>query len=128
MERKNEAIRLVSTYVKGDTPTAEAIIERLQDEGLLHLGHGKAEVDQIVGTFKELFGSTRTSQMDRAAANRLATAHTTQAVIGVMKLMKQAQHQQYAPTIGSVKQLEDKWVNVISFIRRQQMQNEVVET
>lgn len=126
MERKAAALALVEAIVK-DKPTAELVLERLQDEGFLHLGYGKAEVDQVVGQFKELFGNTKTTAADRAAANRLATAHTAQAVMGVMKILAGLQHDRFAPTVGSVKQLEDKWVNVLSFIRKQQQVNEVVD-
>lgn len=126
MERKQAALELIQSVV-GDKPTAEMVLERLQDEGFLHLGYGNVAVDQIVAAFKETFGNTKTSKHDRMSAHRLANAHTTQAVVGVIQLLAQLQDHRYAPTVGSVAQLEDKWVNVVAFIRKQQQGTEVIE-
>jgi hypothetical protein len=126
MERKKEALRIITSVVK-DAPTAEMVLERLQDEGFLHLGYGDAAVDQITGAFKEEFGSIKTTKYDRMSAHRLATAHTPQAVVGVIKLLAKVRDEKYAPTVGSVQQLEDKWVNVLSFIRKRHQQSEIVD-
>lgn len=126
MERKLEALRVIATVV-GDKPTAEMVLERLQDEGFLHLGYGDADVDRIVGTFKETFGTTVTTKYDRTSAHRMANAHTAQAVVGVIKLFSQVQSDQYAPSVGSVAELEKKWVNVINFIRKKGQAAEVIQ-
>ena len=127
MERKQEAIDIVASYVLGDRPTAEAIIERLQDDGLLHLGYGDVAVDKIVGTFKEQFGTSVITKPDRASAHRLANTHTEQAVVTVIEMLASLRDEKYAPTVGSVRKLDEKWVNVIGFLRRQGQQSEVIE-
>jgi hypothetical protein len=126
MERKKEALSLIESIV-GNKAVADSILERLQDEGFLHLGYGKAEVDQIVGTFKETFGNTKTTKWDRASANRLAEAHSVKAVVYIIKALKASENDKYVPSVGSVQQLEDKWVNVLAFVRKQHNRNGVVE-
>ena len=126
MERKKYAIELVQSLVKGDKAVAETIIERLQDEGLLHLGYGKAEVDQIVGEFKERFNTSRITQQDRRAAHRLANTHTAQAVVQIIRMLADSSGEQYAPSVNNVAQLEEKWVNVINYLRRKTQETEVI--
>lgn len=127
MEKKKHIVEIVATYVK-DRPTAEAIVERLQDEGVLHLGYGKAEIDQIVGTFKEEFNISVVTARDRQAANRLASTHGAKPVVEVIKLLAKSSSGQYAPTVNNVQQLEQKWVSVINYLRKNiGRESEVIE-
>lgn len=126
MQRKEEALKAIESVVK-DRAMAEAVLERLQDDAFLHLGYGKAEVDQILGAFQEKFGSTKITKYDRTAANRLANVHTVKMVLAAINMLSSLSNEKYAPTVGSVQQLEDKWVNVVSFLRKQQQQGEVVQ-
>ena len=89
--------------------TAETIVDRLINEGLLHLGHGDAEVDTIVDCFSNTFGNTKTSKQDRWAANRLA-AHLS-------CLLGANSQERFSPTVNSVAQLEEKIVTVLKFLR-----------
>ena len=126
MLRKQHALEVIESIVK-DKPTAEMLLERLQDEGMLHLGYGDADIDQVVGTFKDTFGNTKTTKYDRFAANRLVQKYGAQSVVGVMKLLAQLSGDKYAPTVGSVAQLEDKWVSVLAFVRKKGQETEVVD-
>ena len=118
MSKRIWVVELIAQIV-GDTPTAEMVVERLTEEGVLHLGYGDADIDIVVDTFKEVFGTTRVSKQDRYAARRLATKYGSQAVVGIMRLLHQASDNQYAPVVGSVAQLEEKWVSVLNFVRKQ---------
>lgn len=116
-------ISLVSQIVKG-TPservqTAEMIVDRLIEEGVLHLGYGNADIDIVVEGFKETFGTTKVSQPDRFAARRLVEKYGSQSVVAILKMLAQRSTEPYAPVVGSVAQLEQKWVNVMNFLRKQ---------
>lgn len=127
MEKKKDAITAIIPIV-GSKVTAELVIERLYEAGYLQLGYGNKDVDNIVSTFQETFRTTKTSRADRYAADRLAKLHGAQAVSSLIKLYATMNNDEYAPVISNVKQLEDKWINVVSFIRKkaQKQQDEEV--
>lgn len=117
MSRRKWVVELITQIVK-DVPTAEMVVDRLMEEGVLHLGYGDAEVDAVVSKFTEVFGTTRTSQADRWAAHRLVKRYGSQAVVGIIQLLGSLSHERYAPVVGSIMQLEDKWVSVMNFLRK----------
>lgn len=122
--RRQYAIGVVAGYT--DPSTAELIIERLSDEGLLHLGYGRAEVDQIVDAFRAEMGTTKVSQNDRFAANRLADKFGAQSVVYAIKAI--APGGQYVPVVNNISQLEDKWVSVMNYVRSKvQEQNDTID-
>lgn len=130
MEKKQDAINAITPLV-GDKLTAEMVIERLQELGYMQLGYGNSDVDSIVGTFLETLGTTKASRADRFAASRLARRYGAQSVNGIIKLYANLRDDEYAPVIGSVTQLEDKWVAVMSFIRKKaqkQADAEIIQT
>lgn len=119
-KRKQEALKLIEGIV-GDMPTAEAVLERLQEENFLHLGYGDRDVDLIVDTFTELFATTKTTKSDRYAAARLARAEPygfAEGVVGLMRLYHQYAGQQFAPSAGNVAEFEDKLPKIVQFLRR----------
>lgn len=118
MERRKYVIGVVASLCD-DRVVAEAIVDRLQEEGLLQLGYGNSDVDRIVETFSRVFGTTKTSQRDRWAARRLADVHTAQAVCGIIQLLGSTEDSQYKPVVGSVAELEEKFVKVMNYLRKQ---------
>lgn len=116
-KRKTWVIELV-TQIVGDKPTAEVVVERLEEEGVLHLGYGDADVDRVVQKFADTFGTTKTSRSDRFAAHRLVRKYGAQAVCGVVDLLSQNMTERYAPVVGSITQLEAKWISVMNFLRK----------
>lgn len=113
--RKKYAIDLISSIV-GDVPTAEMVVERLNDEGLLHLGYGDAEVDQVLEAFKEANGTTKVTKYDRFAASRMVKEYTGKAVVQIVKMLAQS-NGKYKPVVNNIQQLEDKWVSVVNYLR-----------
>lgn len=107
------------TGVVGDKLTAEMVVERLEEEGVLHLGYGDADVDIVVKKFTDTFGTTKTSRQDRFAAHRLTQKHGSRAVVGIIDLLATFNTERYAPVVGNITQLEEKWVSVINFLRKQ---------
>jgi hypothetical protein len=97
---------------------AESVVDRLMEEGLLSLGYGDKDVDAIVVTFADTFGTTKTSRQDRFAAHRLAKEHGSQAVVGIIRLLAQHSTEKFAPVVNSVAQLEDKMPSVLNFLRK----------
>lgn len=119
-------IELVHSLVK-DKPTAEMVVDRLHDEGVLHIGRGDVSVDQVVETFVDTFGTTKTTRYDRFAAKRLADKYGAKVVCQVIQMLGSQRDQKYAPTVGSITQLETKWVSVFNFLRKQSQEREVVD-
>lgn len=124
---KDWVVKLVTQIVK-DKPTAEMVVDRLMEEGVLHLGYGDADIDQVISTFTETFGTTKVSNIDRFAANRLVKKYGAQSVVGIIKLLAQHSTERYAPVVGSIAQLETKWVSVLHFLRtRQDQEDEIID-
>lgn len=119
MRNKQWVSQLIAGVAGIDRPTADAVVERLMDEGLLHLGYGDADVDKIVETFISTYGTTKTSRQDRWAANRLSQKYGSQAVCGIIQLLGKRSTERYAPLPRNVADLEDKWVSVLNFVRQQ---------
>lgn len=105
------------TPITGNKQTAEMVIDRLIEEGLIVFGHGNSDVDNIVETFTDTFGNTKTTQYDRFAANRLATTYGTKATVEIIRLLGSKRTEKYAPVVNNVRQLEDKFVSVMTFLR-----------
>lgn len=101
----------------GNKVTAEAIVDRLQEEDLLKTHYGDDDIGKIVDAFKDTFGVTKATKYDRFAAKRLAAKHGTEAVCQIILLLKARADHQYAPVINSVAQMETKWVSVLKFLR-----------
>lgn len=116
MSKKDHIIETIMQIVH-DELTARMVYERLRDEGVINIGYGDNDIDRVVEAFKESYGITRISRYDRYSASRLVKAHGVQSVVGVIKLMGQAQGDRYSPVLNNIQQLEDKWVSVINYLR-----------
>jgi hypothetical protein len=125
--KRQWVVELVQQTVSCDVPTAEMLVDRLMEEGLLNLGYGDADIDAVVQKFTDTFGTTKVSKYDRFAARRLTTKYGRQAVCGIIDLLGSLSTEKYAPVVGSITQLEDKWVSVLNFLRKQNGKNEVVD-
>jgi hypothetical protein len=120
--RREYIIKLIEA-VGIKRPIAEQIVERLQAEDLLNLNYGDAEISKICEAFKRVFGTTKTTRYDRYAAARLADKYTADIIVQLIEALAAKSNEPYAPTVGSVSQLEEKLVSVISFLRK----NNIVE-
>lgn len=122
MSRKKYVVELIANMLKGTAAervqSAEMIVLRLTEEGLLNLGYGDADVERVVSTFADTFGTTKTSKHDRFAAHRLVQKYGSQAVCGIMKLLAENSTEKYAPVVNSVAQFEEKMPSVLNFLRK----------
>jgi hypothetical protein len=129
--KKAWVVEMVTQLVK-DAPrenaaaTADTIVERLMEEGLLHIGYGNADVDIVVGKFADTFGTTKVSRQDRFAANRLVAKYGSQSVVGIVDMLAKHSTEKFTPVVNSVSQLEEKMPSVLNFLRNQQNE-EVIE-
>lgn len=114
--RKEYIIELITSIVK-DKPTAEMVVERLQEEGLLVLGYGNSEIDNVLQKFADTFGTTKISKYDRFAANRLVKKYGDKALIGVIDLYGKNIQERFAPRVNSVSELENKMPSILLFLR-----------
>lgn len=125
MSKKDYVLELVTTIV-GDAPTAQMIVDRLNEEGFLHLGYGDADVDRVINKFSDTYGITKVSKQDRFAANRLVKKYGAQSIVGIIDLLAKSSGERYAPVINNVEQLEKKWVSIVSFLRNN-LKDEVIQ-
>lgn len=121
MDKRKYIIEAIANIVGGAArvQTAELIVERLTEEGVLHLGYGDADVDRVVKTFTDTFGTTKTTKQDRFAAHRLVNKYGAQTIVGIIQLLGQHSQEKYMPVVGSLVDLETKLVNVLHFLRNQ---------
>lgn len=117
MSRYNYLLEIVTNITK-DEVSAKMILERLTEEGVLHIGYGNAEVDQILTKFSDVFGTTKASRYDRYSANRLASKYGVQAICGIMALLGENSTEPYAPIVNNVKEMEDKMPSILNFLRK----------
>lgn len=127
MSKKIDWVVELVTQIVGDKLTAEMVVERLMEEGVLVIGYGDADIDKVVQKFTDTFGTTKVSKTDRFAANRLVRKYGSQSVVGIIDLLAKNSGEKYAPVVGSVVQLEAKWVNVLSFLRNKGKDDEVIQ-
>lgn len=125
--REDWVVGLVQDVTRCDKPTAVMLVERLMEEGLLHLGYGNADIDKVVEKFKKTFGTTKTSKYDRFAARRLADKYGSQAVCGIIDLLAKHQNEKYSPVVNDVSELEKKFVSVLNFVRNNAKGSEVMD-
>ena len=91
----------------------------VHDNALVTNDKRDPDVQVIVDTFKESFGTTSVSKYDRFAANRLAKKYGSDAICKVIIFISQHQGEPYTPVIGSVAELDKKLVSVQAWFKRQ---------
>lgn len=120
-------VELIAKTANVPRGTAEGVVDRLMEEGILHLGYGDAEVDMVVESFTDAFGATKVSKADRYAASRLIKAHSAQGVVGIVRLLAQHSGEQYVPVVNNVAELENKFLSVLHFLRKTNGQSDVIQ-
>lgn len=83
------------------------------------------DIESIVTTFKETFGTTSISRFDRFAAKRLSDKHGADNIVKVIKLLSQHSGDAYVPSVNSVRQIETKWVNIANFFNKLKSQQAI---
>lgn len=112
----NDLVKLIQDYIPNQK-TAVALAEALLDEGFIAKKPMNTDVDRIVTAFKKSYGTTKVSRYDRYAAKRLLERYSVDDVIGIIKITASFQGHKYCPVVGSVVQLEQKWVNIKRFMQ-----------
>lgn len=114
--RKQYIIDLLMKVVR-DKPTAEMVVEVLQAEGLLVLGYGSSEIDNVVQKFIDTFGTTKTTKYDRFAASRLVKKYGDSPVCNIIDLLGKSATQKFAPRVNNISDLESKMPSILIFLR-----------
>lgn len=128
MEQKRNALAIIEGII-GNKATAEKVLAALQDQGLIAFQYGNQDVNLIIQTFAQLFGSTKTTKYDRFAASRMAKSpHYGGAagVVGMLKLYHSLSGDKYAPSVSSVAQLEEKLPAIVAFLRKKNQESQVI--
>ncbi len=81
--------------------------------------YGNPDVNLIVSTFKDCFGTTKANNYDRYAAKRLAAKHGVANIVAIIEALARYGGDKYCPSVNSVRQLEDKLVSVMAFLKKQ---------
>lgn len=127
MTKRRDWIVDLLTEITEDKVKSEAIIEILLAEGVLRLGYGDHDVDAILDCFKAVYGTTKASSQDRWAAHRLADKYGGQAIVGIIKLLGHNSKEPYCPVVNNISELEKKFVSVMSFLRKLDKEEDVIE-
>lgn len=85
------------------------------------------DVQAIIDAFVEQFGVTKTTQYDRWAAKRLYTKHGSENIVAIIKALAHYADDKYCPVIGSVSQIEKKWVNIAKFLKAKSEGSEIMD-
>lgn len=105
----------------------EPLLEALQAIGdPKPVVYGNPDIATVVEAFKKAFGTTKVSRYDRYAAKRLAEKHTADKVVHLINALAAGADDQYAPSINSVSQLEEKLVSVVQFVKKKIDSNKVI--
>lgn len=89
------------------TVTAEAPVDKRNPD-----------IQMVCQAFMTAFDTTKISKWDRFAAKRLADKHGKDNIVKVIELLAQNASDKYAPSVNSVRQLEEKWVNVSNYFKK----------
>ncbi len=116
MTRREYILGVVKSVIDDDIK-AELVLERLEEEGVIHLGYGNADIDMVVEKFTNTFGTTKVSKYDRFAAQRLVRKYGSQSVVGIISLLGANSTEKYAPVVNNITGLEEKWASVLNFLR-----------
>lgn len=98
---------------------AEAIVDALIEEGVVNAHFGNQEISEVIETFKQKFGTTRTSRYDRFAAKRLVDKHGAETVIQAITALSLLQSRDFAPSANNVVDIERKWPSIVKFLNGQ---------
>jgi hypothetical protein len=85
------------------------------------------DIQEIIDAFTENFGTTKSTRWDRYAAKRLSDKYGADRIVKVIQILAAHGGEPYVPSVGSVRELEEKLVKVQSFFKRLQANSEVVE-
>ena len=119
----NDLLKVIGQFT--DDTTAARIAEALVDAGYVTLKFGDKDVSAVVEAFKAAFGTTGSNRYDRYAAKRLTGRYSVLEIKRVISVLAEHQGDQYCPVIGSVLQLEQKWVSVGRYLTRLQSDSEI---
>jgi hypothetical protein len=76
------------------------------------------DVQMVCQAFMTAFDTTKISKWDRFAAKRLADKHGADNIVKVITVLALNASDKYAPSVNSVRQLEEKWVNVSNYFKK----------
>lgn len=126
--RSNNYVLELIDQIVNDKVKSAMLLERLKEENLLHIGHGDPDIDKVIETFKEAYGVTKITRYDRWAANRLVQKHGSQSICQIIRMLAEQAGHPYAPVPNNIVQIEEKWVAILSFLRKQGSGSETIQT
>lgn len=117
----------IITSIGVEKSTADMIVDRLQEEGVLHLGYGEADIDMVVDAFAKAFLTTKTTRHDRWAAARMVKVHGRESLTVVIAALAANADKPYAPVVNNLVELEKKLQSVLRFLRKQYNGAEIIQ-
>lgn len=98
---------------------------RTKSEGVEVTDKRNEDVQFVVDTFKDCFGTTNVSKYDRYAANRLAKKYGALKVQQIIAILASHQGEPYVPVVNSVRELDAKLVAVQAYFKRLEKQSPI---
>lgn len=78
--------------------------------------YGDHNINKIINTFTESFGTTKSTKYDRLAAKRLYEKHGLAPICGAIKALANYQSDKYSPVTNNVSQFEEKLPSIAKFL------------
>lgn len=88
---------------------------------------GNPDINLVVNTFMKEFDTTKTSKYDRFAAKRLSDKHGAAQIAQIIKLLRQASEDKYAPSVNNISEFEIKWPKISNYFRKRISDGQTVD-
>jgi len=85
------------------------------------------DIQTVIETFSDSFGTTMSNKYDRFAAKRLIDKYTVEGIVKVIKALRTFSDDQYCPTVNNIRDVEKKWPAVIKYVGNRLKRKEIVE-
>lgn len=98
----------------------KTIKQAFKDAGWTPPAKVHPEAERIIEAFKEANNVPSVRPTDIKAARLLAEKYGADNIIQIIQIMAAAQGKPYVPSINNIKNLQDKWVMVGNYIKKNQ--------
>jgi hypothetical protein len=89
--------------------------------------YGDKDINFVVNSFKDTFGTTKTTKYDRFAASRLIKKYDAGPIVSIMSALAKRSEDQFAPVVNSVSQFETKLPSIIKFLYKGEKKTEEID-
>ena len=88
--------------------------------------YGNHDINTIINTFSQAFGTTKSTKWDRFAAKRLLAKYPSELLVGAINALAGSQNDKYAPSVRSISQFEEKLPNIARFLNQKSDNGQII--